>query len=86
LQPTTVDEVVGAGQRAPGGAPGWSSAADALYVPLPGAQGDVLGVLAVRWDKGLPALPEDPVRLLQTFGNQIALALGRLRRTSGHRG
>lgn len=60
--------------------------ADALYVPLPGAQGDVLGVLGVRWAKGLPALPEDPVRLLQTFGNQIALALGRLRQTSGHRG
>lgn len=54
-----------------------------LYVPLPGAEGEVLGVLGVRWPDASPDLPEDPVRLLETFANQIALALGRLfRRTA----
>jgi len=60
-----------------------SPAARGLYVPLPGEQGDVLGVLGVLWQAPLPALPEDPVRLLETFANQIALALARLgRRTA----
>lgn len=48
-----------------------------LYVPLPGGEGDLLGVLGVIWKEAPPALPEDPVRLLETFANQIALALGR---------
>lgn len=51
-----------------------------LYVPLPGGEGEVLGVLGVRWPDAPPNLPEDPVRLLETFANQIALALGRISR------
>lgn len=55
------------------------SGARGLCVPISGHAGDLLGVLAVSWDGAVPVLPEDPVLLLETFGNQVAVALGRLR-------
>ncbi len=54
-----------------------------LYVPLPGADEEVLGVLGIRWAEGAAAPPEDAVRLLETVANQLALAFGRLRRDAG---
>jgi two-component system sensor histidine kinase KdpD len=50
-----------------------------LYVPIRGPAGDVLGILGVSWESDSPAPPEDPVRLLETFANQVAVALGRVR-------
>ncbi|KAB2964102.1 MAG: DUF4118 domain-containing protein [Thermoanaerobaculia bacterium] len=57
-----------------------------LVVPISGAAGEVLGVLAVSWDGPPSGLPEDPVLLLETFANQVAVALGRLRRDDGATG
>ena len=50
-----------------------------LYVPIRGPAGDVLGILGVSWESDSPAPPEDPVQLLETFANQVAVALGRVR-------
>ena len=47
-----------------------------LYLPLRGAQGPV-GVLGIHPDRDLRSLSGDQLRLLETFGNQIALALER---------
>jgi len=50
-----------------------------LFVPIAGPLGDVFGVLGVTWDGGPQSLPEEPVLLLETLANQVAVALGRLR-------
>ena len=48
-----------------------------LYLPLPGAQGDVLGAIGVLPAHGARSLSADDRRLLETFAHQIALALAR---------
>lgn len=57
-----------------------------LYVPIRGPLGDVLGVLGVVWGRESPAPPEDPVLLLETFANQVAVALGRVRQEDAAEG
>jgi two-component system sensor histidine kinase KdpD len=55
-------------------------AAQGLYVPLPGPVGDVLGVLGLSWGGATPELAVDQLHLLETFANQLAIALRRPRR------
>jgi len=56
-----------------------------LYLPLPGPLGDVFGVLALRWPGRAPELHDENLHLLETFANQIALALGRVQRLEAAR-
>ncbi len=56
-----------------------------LYLPLPGPQGDIFGVLALRWPDRAPELHDENLHLLETFANQIALALGRVQRSEAAR-
>jgi two-component system sensor histidine kinase KdpD len=51
-------------------------AAKGLYLPLRGARGPV-GILGMLPGEGRKALAGDQLRLLETFGNQIALAIER---------
>ena len=51
---------------------------DSLYLPLLGSQGPV-GVLAVRSTRPTELLDPEQLHLLETFANQIALALERAR-------
>jgi two-component system sensor histidine kinase KdpD len=82
---TTAAEWAYVNRRAAGATTRDYGQARGLYLPLPGPLGDIYGVLALRWANQLPELHDEHLYLLETFANQIALALGRVQRPDAAR-